>query len=208
MKIAIIGATGHAGSLLVQEGLKRGQDITAIMRNASKLTVDVPYIEKDLFALTKEDLLPFDVVIDAFRAPAGKEDLHETSLAHLITILSGTKVRLLVVGGSSSLFIDDQGTRMIDQAPTDAPYYPTAYHMYQAFRELPTTTQLRWTYLSPAAFFNPDGAATGEYRFTGDHLGTDAAGNSEISMADYAVAMLDIAEQNLYENQHVGVVGK
>lgn len=207
MKIAIIGATGHAGTLLTKEALDRGLSVTAVMRNAAKLTFDVPFIEKDLYDLTAADLAGFDVVIDAFRAPTGKEDMHETSLAHLITLLQNTATRLLVVGGSSSLFIDDKGTRMIDQAPADAPYYPTAYHMYKAFEELKSSSGLRWTYLSPAAYFNPNGPRTGEYRFTGEQLGFNAAGQSEISMADFAIAMLDIAQKDLYEKQHTGVVG-
>ncbi len=207
MKIAIIGATGHAGTLLTKEALDRGLSVTAVMRNAAKLTFDVPFIEKDLYDLTAADLAGFDVVIDAFRAPTGKEDMHETSLAHLITLLQNTATRLLVVGGSSSLFIDDKGTRMIDQAPADAPYYPTAYHMYKAFEELKNSSVLRWTYLSPAAYFNPNGPRTGEYRFTGEQLGFNAAGQSEISMADFAIAMLDIAQKDLYEKQHTGVVG-
>lgn len=207
MKIAIIGATGHAGTLLTKEALARGLAVTAIMRNAKKLTVDVPFIEKDLYDLTAEDLQGFDIIIDAFRAPAGKEDMHETSLAHLIGLLQNTDIRLLVVGGSSSLFIDDNGTRMIDESPADAPYYPTAYHMYKAFEELKNSSHLRWTYLSPAAYFNPNGPRSGEYRFTGEQLGFNSAGQSEISMADFAVAMLDIAQKDLYENQHVGVVG-
>ncbi|MGL9756907.1 NADH-flavin reductase [Enterococcus sp. DIV0181] len=123
MKIAIIGATGHAGSLILKEALARHLDVTAIVRNAKKLTVTVPFIEKDLYDLTTEDLAPFDVVVDAFNAPVGKEEMHQTSLAHLAKILANTSTRLLVVGGASSLFIDpEKTTRMIDQVPEDAPF--------------------------------------------------------------------------------------
>ncbi|MBO1304957.1 NAD(P)-dependent oxidoreductase [Enterococcus sp. 669A] len=207
MKLAIIGATGQAGSLILNEALERQVDVTAIVRSPEKLVVGVPYIKKDLYDLTKEDLTPFDVVVDAFRPPLGKEELHQTSLQHLIDILSGTDTRLLVVGGASSLYLDDQKTqRMIDVSDPKAPYYPTAYNMYQAFLELPKTKNLYWGYLSPAANFVPNGRRTGEYQLSDDRLKANSQGNSEISMADYAIAMVDEALKNQHANQHFSVV--
>ena len=69
MKIAIIGATGKAGKLIMEEALQRGLDVTAIVRNKSKLSNSkVKVIEKDLFDLKKEDLKDFDTVVSAFGA--------------------------------------------------------------------------------------------------------------------------------------------
>lgn len=207
MKLAIIGATGHAGSLILNEALERQIDVTAIVRNPDKLVVDVPYLQKDLYDLTKEDLSKFDLVIDAFRPPLGKEEMHQSSLQHLIDILSGTKTRLLVVGGASSLYLDDEKTkRMIDVSDPKAPYYPTAYNMYQAFLELPKAKNLYWGYLSPAANFVPNGQRTGNYQLSDNRLKKNAEGQSEISMADYAIAMIDEALNNQHANQHFSVV--
>lgn len=50
MKVAVIGATGQAGSLITQKLVAAGADVTALVRNASRLKVDVPVIEKDIFA--------------------------------------------------------------------------------------------------------------------------------------------------------------
>lgn len=168
MKLAIIGATGNAGSLILQEALARDLAVTAIVRHPEKLTVDVPVLVKDLFDLTKEELASFDVVIDAFRPPLGQEELHQISLKHLSTILQGTDTRLIVVGGASSLFIDETH-RMIDFSDPKADYYPTAYNMYQAFLKLKTTDNVNWTYLSPAANFVPNGERTGKYQLSDDH---------------------------------------
>ena len=64
MKIAIIGATGKAGKLIMEEALKRGLDVTAIVRNKSKLSNSkVKVIEKDLFDLKKEDLKNLDTAL-------------------------------------------------------------------------------------------------------------------------------------------------
>ena len=67
MKIAVIGANGKAGSLIVNEAVKRGHDVTAIVRSANKSEAQHELI-KDLFDLNKEDLLEFDAVVSAFGA--------------------------------------------------------------------------------------------------------------------------------------------
>lgn len=209
MKIAIIGATGHAGSFILQEAVNRGIEVTSIVRHPEKLATGIPYLQKDLFDLTTEDLQKFDVVVDAFNAPQGKEELHQTSIDHLLSILAPTTTRLLVVGGASSLFIDEEKTqRMIDGVPTDAPFYPTAHNMYLALLELKKDTKVNWTYLSPAAFFNPDGQRTGTYQLNDDRLIKNAAGKSEISMADYAIALLDEIENQQHVKEHISVVSR
>ncbi len=204
MKIAIIGATGNAGSLILNETLSRDLAVTAIVRHPEKLKVKVPILVKDLFELTKKDVAFFDVVIDAFRPPNGQEELHQTSLKHLSTILQGTDTRLIVVGGASSLFIDEKH-RMIDVSDPKAVYYPTAYNMYQAFMDLRAAQQLNWTYISPAANFVPNGARTGHYQISDDHLQKNDEGKSEISMADYAIAVIDEVIEPRHLNQHFSV---
>lgn len=204
MKVAIIGATGNAGSHLLKEALNRDLAVTAIVRHPEKLEVKVPILVKDLFELTTQDLAYFDVVIDAFRPPVGKEFLHQTSLRHLTDLLKGTNTRLLVVGGTSSLFVDE-AHRMIDLSDPNAVYYPTAYNMYQAFLELKEHQDLGWTYLSPAANFIPDGERTAQYQVSDEHLRKNAAGKSEISMADYAIAMIDEVVAPKHEKEHFSV---
>lgn len=204
MKIAIIGATGNAGSLILNEALSRDLAVTAIVRHPEKLKVKVPILVKDLFELTKKDVAFFDVVIDAFRPPNGQEELHQTSLKHLSTILQGTDTRLIIVGGASSLFIDEKH-RMIDVSDPKAVYYPTAYNMYQAFMDLRAAQQLNWTYISPAANFVPNGARTGHYQISDDHLQKNDEGKSEISMADYAIAVIDEVIEPRHLNQHFSV---
>ncbi|WP_265458935.1 NAD(P)-dependent oxidoreductase [Enterococcus sp. HY326] len=209
MKIALIGATGHAGSEILKEAVSRNLDVTAIVRSPERLKLDVPYLKKDLFALTQEDLAPFDVVVDAFRAPNGHEELHKTSVEHLVKILTGTKTRLLVIGGTSSLFIDeDRSERMIDGVDPSAPFYPTAYNMYEALVDLKKANDLTWTYVSPAAYFNPNGTRTGHYQLSDDRMKMNSQGQSEISMADYAIAMVDEIEKPQHLNEHISVVSQ
>lgn len=207
MKIGIIGATGHAGSALLKEALKRNEDVTAIVRSPQKLTVSVPYIKKDLYDLTTEDLQDFDVVFDAFRAPVGHEEMHRSSLAHLVEILKGTKVHLIIVGGASSMYLDpDKTIRLFDRQDPGAPYYPTASNMYFAYQDLQNVRDVDWTYLSPAMGFFPDMERTGRYQLIDTLAITNAEGKSIVGMADYAIAALDIAEKREYVHGHVGVI--
>ena len=106
MKIGVIAANGKEGRLIVKEALDRGLDVTAIVRSANK-TEAKQVIQKDIMALTREDLTGFDVVVDAFGVwDETKMNLHGVTLNHLADILSGTSTRLLVVGGAGSLYTD------------------------------------------------------------------------------------------------------
>ena len=69
MKVAVLGATGKEGQLLLAEAKRRGMDVTAIVQKKKKITDGTPTIEKDVYQLTTEDIQAFDVLISAFRIP-------------------------------------------------------------------------------------------------------------------------------------------
>ncbi|MER2131302.1 MAG: NAD(P)-dependent oxidoreductase [Carnobacterium inhibens] len=209
MKIGIVGATGKAGSKISAEVLMRGHDVIPLVRNASKL-VDQQgnhFIEKDLYDLTYEDIKDLDVVVDAFNAPPGKETLHQTSLAYLVSLLQGYEVpRLVVVGGAGSLFVDDKmTTRLMDTPDFPEAAKPTALNMAKAFEQLQLAESVNWTYISPSAFFNPEGKRTGSYQLGQDRLLVNSSGESEISYADFALALVDEIENQQFIHQRITV---
>lgn len=55
MKLAVIAANGQAGKAIVEEVVKRGHEVTAIVRSENKSQSE-SIIKKDLFELTKDDL--------------------------------------------------------------------------------------------------------------------------------------------------------
>ena len=104
MKIAVIGANGKSGTLVVREAIERGHEVTAIMRSEHPTQAQHTLI-KDVFALTRNDLLGFDAVVDAFGAWTPENlHLHKDHLIHLADALSGTQTRLLVIGSAGSLY--------------------------------------------------------------------------------------------------------
>ena len=192
MKIAVVCANGKAGKLIVKEAVSRGLEVTAVVREENA-TEAQQVLKKDLFDLTAEDLKGFDAVIDAFGA--WTEDtlpLHSTSLRHLCDILSGTDVRLLVVGGAGSLYVNPEHTACVADGP-DFPdiFKPLAAAMAKALGELRNRKDVRWTYISPAGDFQADGERTGKYILGGEELTLNDKGESIISYADYAIAMVD-----------------
>lgn len=209
MKIAVVGANGKAGKLIVKEAVERNLDVTAIVRSANT-SLASKVITKDLFDLTKEDLAGFDVVIDAFGAWTEETlPLHSTSLQHLCDLLSSSTTRLLVVGGAGSLFVDKEHTvRLIDTPDFPEMFKPLASNMGKALEELRTRNDVNWTYISPAADFQADGAKSGEYLLAGEEFTLNAKGESVISYADYAIAMIDEALQGNHVQQRISVVAK
>ncbi|MCJ8014693.1 NAD(P)-dependent oxidoreductase [Paenibacillus sp. KQZ6P-2] len=211
MKIAVIGASGKAGNLIYQEAVNRGHEVTAIVRNASRLQGEHPsVIEKDLFHLTSEDLKPFDVVVNSFQAPPGSEHLHVEAGRALIQALKGApNAKLFVVGGAGSLFADEAKTlKVMDTPDFPAIYYPTASNQGKNLEDLQKSEGITWTFLSPSAFFDPEGKRTGSYKVGKDHLLTNSKGESYISYADYAIAVLDEIENPKHLNERFTIVGE
>ena len=207
MKIAVICANGKAGQLIVKEAIERGLDVTAVVRGENKSAAD-KVIVKDLFDLTSEDLRGFDAVVDAFGAWAPETlPQHSTSLKVLCDALSGTDTRLLVVGGAGSLYVNPEHTlQVMDGADFPEMFKPLAQAQGKALDELRTRTDVKWTFISPAADFQADGERTGKYIWGGEELTLNSKGESIISYADYAAAMVDEIEKGNHICERISVV--
>lgn len=210
MNIGIVGATGKAGSLILDEAVNRGHDVTAIVRNASKLTNDdVSVIEKDVHDITREDFKGLEVVVNAFGAPLGEKDAHVEAGRALINALAGTGTRLIVVGGAGSLYIDDSRTMTVIDTPNFPDMFkPTAGGQSENLKELEQTTNLKWTFISPSAEFDAEGKRTGTYETGTDILLVNNSEESYISYADFAIAVIDEAENSKHVNERFTVVAE
>ena len=207
MKMAVVCANGKAGKLIVKEAVERGLDVTAIVRGENRSAAKNALV-KDLFDLTNADLKGFDVVVDAFGAWTPETlPLHSTSLKHLCDILSGTDTRLLVVGGAGSLYVNPEHSAQVMDGP-DFPevFKPLATNMGKALDELRRRDDVKWTYISPAGDFQAEGERTGKYMQAGEELTLNGRGESIISYADYAIAMVDEAMSGNHIRQRISVV--
>lgn len=200
-KIAIIGATGRAGSQLLEEALRRGHSVTAIARDTLKIG------QRD--GVTRKNVDVADAA--ALQAAVAGHDV-VLSAAHFSSIpvsailgpvkQAGVK-RLLVVGGAGSLLLPT-GSKVID-----SPGFPDAYKAEASaggvyLDTLRQEKQLDWTFLSPSAEF-VEGERTGTFRVGKDDLLVSTEGKSWITFADYAIAMLDEVEKPAHSRQRFTV---
>lgn len=209
MKIAVVCANGKAGQLITKEAVQRGLDVTAVVRGENRSAASQS-ISRDVLDITAEDLRGFDVVVDAFGA--WTEDtlpLHSSSLKVLCDALSGTDIRLLVVGGAGSLYVNPEHTACVADGP-DFPdmFKPLAAAMAKALSELRQRNDVKWTYISPAGDFQAEGERSGEYILGGEELTLNEKGESIISYADYAVAMVDEIVKGSHIQERISVVRK
>jgi len=196
MKIAVYGATGAIGSAIVSEAASRGHDVTGISRRGgSDLAGDAHDPEFATAVAEKHD-----VVVSAV-GPSRTEDdgtRFPDTIANLAATLGDR--RLVVVGGAGSLTVD--GVRLVD-----TPEFPELYKA-EALKGAASLDVLRrapadvdWTYLSPAPVIEP-GERTGSYR-----LGTESPVGDRISIADYALALVDEIENPAHVRSRFTVAG-
>lgn len=206
MKIAIIGASGYVGSALTQEALSRGHEVTALVSNPAKIAT-APGLQALAANVQDAASLPavlagYDVVISAFsgHAQADTEAYFVTGFKNLLAAANAAGVkRLAVVGGAGSLEVAP-GLQLLDTPQFPAEYKATAEGARTALNLLRQQNELNWVMLSPAAMLEP-GQRTTQYRLGGDQLLVDAAGNSKISVQDFAHAMINEVEQPQHHNQ-------
>ena len=201
MKIGLIAASGNAGSHILREALMIEHDVTAIVMNtASSKLNDVETLEKDLFQLTREDIAPFDVLINAFAPVNGEAHLHVEAGRHLISIMEGTDKRLFVVGSSGCLYIDkDHTIRLMEHKDYPEHLRESAKYQFQNLQDLKNSS-IKWTFLSPSAMFDSEGPRTGHYVIGSQRLVVNSQFDSYISYADFAVAVIDELENSNHVN--------
>lgn len=201
MRIAVFGATGQVGSRVVREALARGHQVTAVVRDATRATCLSEAAQVVVGDASRVDDvvrvgLEHDLLVGATRPPPGSEgDLVECAQCLLNGVgLVGS--RLLLVGGAASLAVpgNEGGTVLDDRSLVQDAWRPLAMACAEQLEVCRSEMIADWTYLSPPAWIAP-GERTGAYRLGRDELVVDAQGESRISFEDFAVALLDEAEQ-------------
>jgi uncharacterized protein len=191
MKIAVVGASGRAGSRIVAELSRRGHTVTAIARNPEKIA-RLPNVTAkkgdahDQAALTAL-FAGHDAAVSAIHFLASDP-------AKLVGAAKDSKVgRYLIVGGAGSLEVAP-GVRLVTTPNFPAQYKAEAEKGAEFLDLLKQDKELNWTFLSPSALF-VDGERTAKFRLGTDQLLTAADGKSSISFEDYAVALADEIER-------------
>lgn len=201
MKIAVIGASGNAGSRITAELARRGHSVTAIARHPEKIAglVNVTPSAGDVM-----DQAGLARLLAGHDAAISSVHFLASDPVRLIAAAKESKVgRYLVVGGAGSLEVAP-GVRLVT-----TPGFPVAYKAEAeaggAFLDLlRAEKELNWTFLSPSAMFVA-GERTGKFRLGIDQLLAAADGKSSISFEDFAVALADEIERPAHIRQRFTV---
>src|ERR1700687_1223403 len=207
MKVALYGATGKSGSRISKELLSRGHQVVAITRDASKLKPENGIsIKQDNLSnadKTAEVIKGADAVISAYAPPPNNTDaLIDVTKLQVDSVKKAGVNRLLVVGGAGGLEVAP-GVSLIQSGHLPEAYLPIANSHVKALKVL-ENSDIDWTYLAPAAFFEP-GQRTGKFRLGTKELISNSQHESRISMEDYAIALVDELENPSHRKQRFSV---
>lgn len=201
MKIIVFGAAGDIGSRVVAEALSRGHAVSAVVRTAAqfaKLPKGATPCVGDAGDTTDvaRSTADQDIAISAIRPSTGSEDQLAALTKAILDGVTRTNTRVLIVGGAASLKMPGQNDITVMTAADFLPdeVLPIARACMAQYALIRANTQANWSHLCPPAMLTP-GGRTGKFRLGTDELVVDQNGNSAISMEDFAVALLDEAEQ-------------
>lgn len=219
MEILVYGASGKVGTHVIEEGLFRGHQVTAVSRDPGRITrahQNLHIARGDI--LDPESVAGLvqgkDVIVISVRGVTGdaKDAVDAVPYLGLKNVVAALRKigpgapRLIHVGGSGSLEVEP-GTLFADQLPDFI--LPKALELeiagqVAALGFLRTVTDVEWTYATPAKNFT-NGDRSGEFRIGGDRLMEDSRGRSRISRADFAVAVIDEAENAKFVRERFSV---
>lgn len=206
-KVVLIGASGYVGSAILKELLDRGWQVKALVRDPQKITLKNPALRVDKVDVSDEKQLTaalegYADVISAYNPGWSNPNIYNDTLTNYPKILAAAKAahvrRLLIVGGAGTLFVAP-GVRVVDSGKVPEAILPGVRSLGEFYlNTLAHEDGIDWVFFSPAGVLGTadrsPGVRTGTYRLGKDDLIVDAAGNSSISVEDYAKAMVDELE--------------
>jgi uncharacterized protein len=211
MRIGIIGATGKAGRAVYVEAVRRGHESTAIVRDPEKarelLGPDVVIIHKDAFALGREDLTQFEVIVDAFSTPPQRAYEHVDLAARLVGLLRETTApRLFFILGCGSLMTGADRHLVVEDlraAPGAETWIATPQYQVKELQFLEGVDNVEWVGVSPSMTF-PSGEAS-EVVLGAHELLVGPDGVSQVTTGTMAVAILDEIEHPVHHQERFTV---
>jgi len=200
MNVAVIGATGRIGTQIALEAHARGHMVTGISRglNTEAPDSDFRLLHLDVFDADalRQALRGHDVLINAYRGPAeGQPNVADAAHA-IVSAMRGMGIgRIISIGGAGMMEIEP-GVRLYQaEGFPQALRSPSTAHL-SAIDVLAKEPGLVWTVFSPAVQIEP-GEKRGGYQVS-RRLLRDRDGNSRISYADFAAAVVDEMEQGMH----------
>ena len=207
--IVVIGGTGYTGTNIVREAASRGHSVVSVSRTHPNEPVEA--VQYEIGAV--EELAPrviagADVVV-ATVSPRGDMAGRLVEIYRELARLSAEAgARYVQVGGFSSLRPSPGQPRFVEGELSEQ--FRGEALEGEATRVMlvdDSPDNLDWLFFSPAGSYGAwaAGERTGRYRLGGEVALFDAQGGSNISGADFALAIVDEIESGKHSREHLGV---
>ena len=210
MKVVVFGATGKIGKEVVAQALEQGHEVTAFVRDPSKMTPGNEVTsEDDRLRLVIGDVFDFSVVKQAVKGQEavicalgsnslGKTTVRSEGTANIVKAMEEEHVdRLLVVSAMGT------GESWSSLSFTNKLFYATILRSsrqdHEAQEALVKKSNLNWTILRPSGL--TDDAVTGSYAI-GESV---QAESSKIACADVAHAIVKKLDKNVFDRMAVTI---
>ncbi|MBD8583112.1 NAD(P)H-binding protein [Frigoribacterium sp. CFBP 8766] len=212
-RITVVGGTGYAGSAIVAEAARRGHEVVSVSRSVPAEEARVEGVRYETGSLVDADVraravADAEVVVSSL-SPRGELDGRIVEVDRELAALAEQHgARFVVVGGYSSLRLEEGGPRQAETGQIPPEYAGEALQMNEVLGELlASAASLDFTFVSPAMQFGAyaPGEALGRYRVGGEVAFTDEAGVSAVSGADFALAIVDELETPAHRREHISV---
>lgn len=210
MKILVIGATGRAGSRLVEYSLEKGHEVTAFAREIEQLPIrhenltlvqgDVKYQGLVDAAMPGHDIVLSVIGVRQIRGPI---TLLSTGIKHIIRSMEKHHVkRVLTITGAGILQENDD--LLIMESLSFPPNLQNLSMDHRRMWKFLQASSLDWTIVCPA--FMHFGERSGDYLVGKDHYPKGAL--NEVSVEDVADFMTDEMTRGDYLGHRVGIANK
>ena len=206
----VFGASGEIGGAIVEEALSRGHDVLGVSRDPARLNNDHANFSGARGDVTDVDsiveLVPgADAVIIAV-AGVGADNSPDSATTFRAASayieaagrLGDDAPHVIQVGGGTTLFTNGQwGLTDPELAPEPGtPRHGQYFGHWQAIEAYQASEGVTWTVLSGNRGAMQPGERTGRYRLGHDETLFDSQGGTFLSTPDYAIAVIDVAENH------------
>jgi len=215
MKVAVLGGTGRTGRLLVEELLRRGHDVIALVRDPASAglpdrVVTVPGDVRAPQAL-RGAVTGVDAVVSALGPRKGDRTLHREVAPVLVDALREGGVRRFVGVSGAGIDVDGDRKSLRDRIVSGAMQRLGGDAVRDKVLEHETwqASGLDWTLVRPPRLLDGPAAGSAEGPRAGavEHDAHRSPRATSIRRGDLAVFLVDVLEQGSYVGQAPLVAG-
>lgn len=207
MNILVIGANGKAGHRIVEKALKAGHQVTGLVRREGAIE-GIPTIVKDALQLTKQELIQFDVVVNATSAfTPDTYHLPADLTLLLVKALANTNTRLIAIGGAGSLYVDEDHTIQLNDTPEFPKEFLTRSKTHGKSDDiLRKFSNVDWTMFTPPPILDAEGPESNDYVLGNENVILNKEGKPYISYATFAQILVDEINNHKFGRQRFTAV--